>query len=166
MCIRDRVTAVYLGSPDYQTSASAPLNQVVNASQGVTTTTAVASSGTPSYVGQPVTFTATVGPASGAIPNGELVTFYDGSSTLGSAATANGIAVFTTSSLPEGTERITATYPGDGTYQGSTSRVFYQVVQLNPTNTCLLYTSGSDPERFLFEQDGHRRSAISRQHRR
>ena len=131
------VTAVYLGSPDYQTSASAPLNQVVNASQGVTTTTAVASSGTPSYVGQPVTFTATVGPASGAIPNGELVTFYDGSSTLGSAATANGIAVFTTSSLPEGTERITATYPGDGTYQGSTSRVFYQVVQLNPTNTIL-----------------------------
>lgn len=131
------VSAVYLGSLDYQTSSSAALNQVVNGSQSVTTTTMLASSGTPSPAGQPVTFTATVIPASGSIPNGELVTFSNGANTLGSAATVNGVAAFTTASLPGGSNPITATYPGDGTYQSSTSHVFYQSVQLNPTNTTL-----------------------------
>ena len=131
------VTAVYLGSPDYQNGTAAVFSQVVNGSQGVTTTTSLTSSGTPTFVGQPVTFTATVSPASGAIPNGELVTFYDGSNTLGSAATANGIATFTTSSLPAGANAITASYAGDGTYQTSTSRTLYQTVQLNPTTMTL-----------------------------
>jgi len=49
------------------------------------------------------------------------------------AATANGVAAFTTSSLPAGANIITASYPGDGTYQSSTSRTLYQTVQLNPT---------------------------------
>ena len=131
------VTAAYLGSPNYQSGTSAALNQVVSGSQGVNTATSLASSGTPSLAGQPVTFTATVTTASGAIPNGELVTFYDGSNTLGSAATASGIAAFTASSLPAGGHFITANYPGDGTYLSSTSRKFYQSVQSNPTNTTL-----------------------------
>jgi hypothetical protein len=131
------VTAVYLGSPDYQTSTSAVLNQVVNANQSVTTTTALASSGTPSFVGQPVKFTATISPASGAIPDGETVTFYDGTTSLGSAATSGAIAAFTTSALSAGSHSITAAYSGDGTYQSSTSHVFYQSVQLDPTNTTL-----------------------------
>jgi hypothetical protein len=128
------VTAVYLGSPDYQTSTSAVLNQVVNANQSVTTATLLTSSGSPSFVGQAVKFTATVSPVSGSIPNGETVTFYDGTTTLGSAPTSSAVAVFTTSSLAAGSHSITATYAGDGTYLSSTSHVFYQSVQLNPTN--------------------------------
>jgi len=131
------VTAVYLGSNDYQTSTSAVLNQTVGGNQSVTTTTALVSSGSPSMISQPVTFTATVNPSSGSIPNGEIVTFYNGTNTLGTAGTAGGVAVFTTSSLPAGTSSITATYSGDGTYQSSTSRVVRQVVNLNPSNTTL-----------------------------
>ncbi len=131
------IQAAYLGSPNYQSSTSASFGQVVGASQSVTTTTAISSSGNPSYVNQPVTFTATVSPASGAIPNGETVTFYDGANTLGVGATAGGVAQFTTSSLTAGLHSITATYPGDATYMSSTSRVLSQVVSLNPTNTTL-----------------------------
>ncbi len=137
------ITAVYLGGPSYQGSTSAALNQVVSGNQSVSTTTGLVSSGSPSIVNQPVTFTATVTPASGAIPNGETVTFYNGTNTLGTGTTANGVAVLTTSSLPVATNSITATYAGDATYQGSTSKVVKQVVQLGPTNTTL--SSSANP---------------------
>jgi hypothetical protein len=140
------ITAVYLGSNDYQSSSSAGLNQIVNLNVTVTTTTTLLATPSPSYINQPVTFTATVSPISGTIPNGEMVTFYSGSSTLGTSTTAAGQAVFSTSSLPVGTDPITATYAGDGTYQTSTSRAVNQVVKLNPTNTSL--TSSLSPSAY------------------
>jgi Big-like domain-containing protein/VCBS repeat protein len=140
------VAAVYLGSDDYQSSASPTISQVVSGNQSVNTTTALATSGTPSFINQPVTFTATLNPASGTIPNGETVTFYNGTNTLGTAATAAGQAAFTTSSLPAGSNSITATYAGDGTYQSSTSKVVNQVVKLTPTNTTL--TSSLNPSTY------------------
>ncbi len=140
------ITAVYLGSPNYQSGASAALNQVVSGNQSVVTATALTTSGTPSVINQPVTFTATVSPATGSIPNGETVAFYNGSNTLGTALTASGTATYITSSLPVGTNSITATYAGDGTYQSSTSHVVKQVVQLNATNTTL--TSSLNPSTY------------------
>jgi hypothetical protein len=140
------ITAVYLGGANYQSGASAVLNQVVSGNQTVTTTTGLTTSGTPSAVNQPVTFTATVSPTSGSIPNGETVTFFNGANTLGTALTANGAAGYITSSLPVGTNSITATYAGDGTYQSSTSHVVKQVVQLNATNTTL--TSSLNPSTY------------------
>lgn len=127
------ITAVYLGSATYQASTSSVVSQVVSGSQGVTTTTALMSSGTPSYINQPVTFTATVVPNSGVIPNGETVTFYNGTNAIGTGSTANGAALFTTSTLGVGTDTITATYAGDANYQTSTSHAVYQVVKLTPT---------------------------------
>ena len=50
------------------------------------TTTILASSLNPSYIGQPVTFTATVESKLGTIPDGGLVTFYDGTTAVGSGA--------------------------------------------------------------------------------
>ena len=140
------VTAVYLGSADYQSSTSAVINQVVNASAPVTTSTSLVSSGAPSLVNQPVTFTATVSATSGAVPNGEMVTFYNGSNTLGAAPASYGLAVFTTSSLPTGNNSITASYAGDGTYLPSTSRVLSQSVKLNPSNTTI--TSSLNPSTY------------------
>ena len=137
------VSAVYLGGPNYQASTSAVINQVVNLIQNVKTTTTLSSSGTPSYISQPVTFIATVSPTSGTVPDGELVTFYDGANTLGSAPTANGAATLVTSSLPMGVNSITATYPGDGSYLTSTSRVYTQVVKLGPTTTTLSSSLGT-----------------------
>jgi FG-GAP-like repeat len=70
------------------------------------TITALTSSLNPSLVGKPVTFTATVTPAHGTIPDGELVTFYDGTIPLRSITLKGGTAAFTTSSLYHGqTER-------------------------------------------------------------
>ena len=64
-------------------------------------TTTVASSGTPSFVAQPVTFTAIVTSSYGAIPDGELVTFFDDpdhtvKTEIGTGTTTGGVATCTT----------------------------------------------------------------------
>src|SRR5450631_2000389 len=82
------------------------------------TQTALGSSPNPSLaVGAPVTFTATVTPLSaGATPTG-LVTFMDGTITIGGGAlNAGGIATLLTSTLTAGTHSITAAYGGNATY--------------------------------------------------
>ncbi len=66
--------------------------------------------------GATVTLTATV--SSSAKGN---VTFKNGSTTLGTAATTNGVATLTTSTLPVAANSITATYNGNGTLSPSTS---------------------------------------------
>jgi hypothetical protein len=86
------------------------------------TSTVVASSGNPSTAGQPVTFTATVTPASGAGTPTGTVTFSDSGTQLGTATLgASGTATFTTTSpLPAGAHTITASYGGDSGFAGST----------------------------------------------
>lgn len=98
--------------------------------------TLVSTSGSPSFVGQAVTFTATVTSTHGTIPDGELVTFYDGTTTLGSVALASGTAAFTTSSLSVREHIIKATYAGDAAFDPSTGSVT-QVVEKYPTATTL-----------------------------
>ena len=91
--------------------------------------TVVSTSGSPSLLGQPVTFTALVSSQYGRIPDGELVTFYDGSAELGTGKTASGAASFTTSSLTAATHTIKATYAGDGTFKKSSGTVTQVVDQ-------------------------------------
>jgi hypothetical protein len=123
------ITAVYGGDGNFTGSTSAALTQ--NVIKG-TTTTAVATSGSPSSLGGSVTFTATVNVASGAgIPTG-TVTFKDGTSTLGTGA-LNGVggndqATFSISTLGVGSHSITAVYAGDTDFTGSTSAGITQVV--------------------------------------
>ncbi len=100
------------------------------------TRTVVNSSGSPSLVGQPVKFTTMARSTRGAIPDGELVTFYDGNTQLGSVALANGRAAYTTSSLSAKAHYIKATYAGDVTFLPSTGGVT-QVVDKYPTTTAL-----------------------------
>jgi hypothetical protein len=102
----------------------------------------VATSGSPSFIGQPVTFTATVTAAYGTIPDGQLVTFHDGTTTLGSVALTGGTAAFTTSSLSAKTHSIKAAYTGDANFKPSSGRVT-QVVAKFPTTTAL--TSSPNP---------------------
>ncbi len=107
--------------------------------------TKVSTSGSPSYIGQPVTFTATVTSKRGLIPDGELVTFYDGTTAIGTGATASGAATFTTSSLTAKTHTIRATYAGDNKFEPSTGLV-RQLVQKYPTTTSL--SSSLNPSQF------------------
>ena len=99
-------------------------NQVLSftTSSQFPTTTQVASSIDPSYVGQPVTFTASVGPTDG----GGSVAFYaDGSLTPIAGCASQHLngqdqASCTTSALAVGSHSVAATYSGDTDYQGST----------------------------------------------
>src|SRR5207302_1673926 len=80
-----------------------------------------------SSVGQTIRFTATVsavapGSSVGGTPTG-MVTFFDGSTSLGQAplSTASGVATatYSSSSLTAGNHTITASYTGDGNFVGS-----------------------------------------------
>jgi Bacterial Ig-like domain (group 3)/FG-GAP-like repeat len=106
------------------------------------TATVVTTSGSPSFVGQSVTFTATVTSKFGTIPDGEVVTFYDGTMPLSSVGLAGGTAAYTISTLSAKTHTIKATYSGDVTFKPSTGKVT-QVVAKYPTTTTL--TSSPNP---------------------
>jgi hypothetical protein len=94
----------------------------------VASKTVLVTSGSPSQLGQSVTFTATVTSNFGSIPNGELVTFFDGSATLGSVPLSGGKAAFTTSSLSATRHTIKAVYSGDSSFKTS-ARSVSQVVE-------------------------------------
>jgi hypothetical protein len=63
------------------------------------------------------------------------VTFYDGSTSLGTANLSSGIAFVSTSSLTVGSHNITAVYGGNGTYASSTSNTIVQKVRGKTTIT-------------------------------
>ncbi|PYX32363.1 MAG: hypothetical protein DMG80_08275 [Acidobacteria bacterium] len=106
------ITATYSGDVDSLGSVSASLAQYVQGTSKMTLTT----SGSPSIAGQPVTFTCGVFSNYGAIPNGEMVTFYDGKTVLATVALAAGTAAYTTSSLSVKRHSIRAVYPGDNSF--------------------------------------------------
>lgn len=114
------LVAVYSGDTNYAMSTSAALLQVVS-SQAISTMTLISdaeaseSCGLPVYVStlnSPVTFTATLTPAEAT----GTVQFLDGQTSLGVQPVSVGAAVFTTSSLPAGTHRISAVYSGDANF--------------------------------------------------
>jgi hypothetical protein len=101
------------------------------------TTTALTTSATTGVaVGDPVTFTATV---SSTTATGN-VTFNEGSTVLGTSASAAGVATLTTSALAAGTHSITATYVGDLAFNASTSSAVTVTVQgtTGPDSTLLI----------------------------
>jgi Pro-kumamolisin, activation domain/Bacterial Ig-like domain (group 3) len=118
------ITAVYNGDSNYGASTSPALSQVVGKE---TTSTTVKSSLNPSTSGATVEFTATVKSSGTKTPTGS-VKFLDGAKTLGSHALSGGVATFSTSTLTDGTHRITAEYEGDADFDTSTSPVLSQVV--------------------------------------
>lgn len=128
----DTIAAVYSGDAYNAGSTSAVLNEVIS---GSSATVALAASLNPAIAGQPVTFTATV---TGSSPTG-TVAFLSGSTSLGApVALTSGGAAFTTSSLPVGTDSITAVYSGDGANATSTSSVLNETVSLASTATAVV----------------------------
>jgi hypothetical protein len=126
----DQVVATFSGGDAYAES-SGSFTQTVEVDS---TTTGISSSLNPSICGQDVTFTATI---SGHGPTG-MVTFYDGSSTLGNADLSNGVGRLTTDSLKAGTHAITAVYSGDTRNASSTSAALAQVVRPGVTVTIIV----------------------------
>ena len=148
------ITAAYSGDSNFAGSASGVLVETIVAPTTISTTTTLSSSANPQVVGSGVTFTATVSPStsSSGSPTG-TVTFYDGTTDLGSATLdANLSASFSTSSLTQGTHSITAVYNGSTSFAASTSPVLTEsitasatasdfTITVNPTSLTL--TSGA-----------------------
>ncbi len=126
---------------DYALQAPAMSANIAQAS----TTVSITSSASTSTYGIPITFTATVNPAGGSIPNGETTTFYDNGVLIGTGTTADGVATLVTSMLPAGARQpITATYPGDTDFLTSTSASVSQTVNDAATSgTTETATSGN-----------------------
>ncbi len=99
------------------------------------TTTTLATSTANATAGAPITLTATVTPATpGTTPTGTINFARDGTSFGTGTIDGNGTATFTTSSLPIGTDHITATYSGDGTFSASSSAGLTETIA-PPTDT-------------------------------
>jgi hypothetical protein len=116
------ITASYSGDANYDVS-SGNITQVVNAKPIPTVT--LSSNNNPSVYGQSVTFTATLSPSAAT----GSVTFYDGSTSMGTGTLSSGTASYSTSSLSIGSHSITAVYGGNSTYGSSTSNVVNQKVK-------------------------------------
>jgi hypothetical protein len=116
------ITATYSGDSNNAGSVSPVLIEDIGKPPFLSDTT-LATSGSPSQLGHTVTFAATVTSKYGTIPDGELVTFYDGTTEIGTGTTASGVATFTTSSLTAKKHTIKATYVGDAQFKPSTGRV-------------------------------------------
>ena len=105
----------------------------------------LASSLNPSTYGQSVTFAATVRsanePGTGT-PTG-TVTFYDGTTALGSGTLSGGKATLVTTGVLTGSQPITVVYGGDPNFATSTSAVLTQTVNQDATTTKL--TSSANP---------------------
>jgi hypothetical protein len=107
----------YAGDSNLTDSTSAAYTQ--NVTQATTTTSVFLSSYSILY-GQSVTMAATVQAASTLGQTG-TVSFFDGTTLLGTAPATNARAQFTTSTLSPATHTISAQYSGDANFVGSTS---------------------------------------------
>ncbi|HTS35492.1 MAG TPA: choice-of-anchor tandem repeat GloVer-containing protein [Candidatus Solibacter sp.] len=138
---------VTVSTPSRKLSTNTPFLVLATSGSKTPTTTTLGSSFNPSYVNQPVTYTATVTSSNG-VPDG-IVTFKSGTTTLGSAALNGGAASFTTSYTVTGTYSIVAAFGGTTQYSPSTSAKLSQ--QVLPDSTQIVNytlpggTAGAQP---------------------
>ena len=113
------ITASYGGDTSNAPSTS---SVTVTVNPPTSTTTSLTSSGSSVVVGTSLTLTATVaGTAGTPVPSG-IVTFKDGSTTLGTGTVnSSKVASYSTSSLAAGSHSITASYAGDTSNGASVS---------------------------------------------
>ena len=122
------ITANWAGNTNYSTVTSSAITQTVNKA---TPTLSVASSKNPSNYGDSVTFTATI--SSGL--TGNTLTFYDGSTSLGTGTISGTTATLTTTTLAVGSHSITVKWAGNTNYSAVTSSAITQTVNAMTTPT-------------------------------
>jgi len=138
------ITAVYGGDSNFSTSTSAAATVTIVAPAKTNSTTALSASPTQVTSGQAVTLTATVAPASGSnFPTG-AVTFFDGTTQLGTATlNSSGVAAFTAMNLAPGAHSVTAAYGGDTNFAASTSAAVSVTVSAPPKTATTTALSAS-----------------------
>jgi len=116
------LTARYEGATNWESSTSDAALSVVSAALS---SVALSSTGG-IHAGEGLTLTATVSSSYGT-PTG-TVSFLSGTTILGSSTLSNGVATFSTTSLPAGTAILSARYEGDAITSLSSSTSLNQVV--------------------------------------
>lgn len=102
------------------------------------------SSANPSYVGQTVTFTATLNISSAKSPVTGTIIFRDGAAVLGTVNVSTaGVAALSTGTLAAGTHSIYALYTGDADLPPGITNTISQVVSTYPTTTTLSASQAS-----------------------
>jgi hypothetical protein len=134
-CSTQSIVASYAGDTNYSTSTS----PVASVSQnGVATTISVIQTPQNATYGQTVTLTATLTTqvATSASSDGMTVTFYDGTTKLGTGALSSGAATLSVTSLKPGPHSFTAVFDGNCSLTGSTSPAILETVgKATPTIT-------------------------------
>jgi hypothetical protein len=125
------ITATYNGNTFFSVSTSAPLTQTVNLPA---TTTTLASNVNPAAYGQTLSLVATVQPSGGGNATGS-VTFFDGSTSLGTSTVSNNLAQLTVPTLSVGSHTLTAQYSGDSKFAASTSAPVTETINVSQTTT-------------------------------
>jgi len=132
------IVATYSGDTNNSGSASIGLVETV---QQIPTTTVLTSDLNPASAGATIHLTASVAIGAGASPDGAiagLVTFSEGAVILGTAqVNSSGIASIAVSTLTVGPHNISASYPGNTNYAGSTSNILVQAISSTATTTVL-----------------------------
>ena len=137
----DSITASYAGNTTDAASVSSAVSVTINSSAAVATTTTLTASPTQTNAGQNVTLTATVAAKSGSTPAG-TVTFLNGTTTLGTGTlNGSGVATFSTTSLPAGTDSITASYAGNTTDAASVSSAVSVTINSSTASTTTTLTA-------------------------
>jgi hypothetical protein len=118
----------------------------------VDTTTKLSLSSSSTQFGQPITLTATVSPAPNVVP-GALVVFKDGSSVIGTGnLDTTGTATFSISTLPTGSHNFSATFPGNFSFNTSTSATQPATISSNITSQFQITASRIAGRRGKFSQ--------------
>ncbi|HEX4426895.1 MAG TPA: Ig-like domain repeat protein [Terriglobales bacterium] len=128
----DNIKATYSGNIDFAASAAPAFTETVTGTSLTATSTAITASPSSPVVSQSVILTATVTPAPIGAPLGTVDFFND--STLLNTATVNssGVATFTTTTLPAGSDSLTAAYSGNAGFTASTSTALKLTVGTAP----------------------------------
>jgi hypothetical protein len=133
------ITASYAGDASFAASDSTALSQQIEpdtSTEVIAVSVALDATPNPAVFGQTVTFTATVAPvAPGTGTPSGAVTFFNGSTTLGTASLSDGVATLTVSDLTVGTHSITVSYAGDASFATDTSAVLQLLVEAQPAST-------------------------------
>ncbi|MGO9923107.1 MAG: Ig-like domain repeat protein [Isosphaeraceae bacterium] len=122
----DGIAASYGGDSQFGTSMSSTSDVAVQQDK---TSVILTPSANPGGFGQQITFTAVVSPFPPGVgtPKGS-VTFYYGATDLGAAPLIGATAALPVSTLPLGTDAITASYGGDPDFVGKTSATLNEVI--------------------------------------
>jgi hypothetical protein len=121
------ITAAYAGDNNFTASTSSAT--ALTASPVTTALTVTPSASTAAY-GTQILLTAQLTPYTtlGLTTNGETITFYSGSTSLGTGTLSSGVATLNVTSLAVGTDSITATYAGDSNFAAATASATQVVV--------------------------------------